>query len=504
MKQNTFSWLFGIRRDERWMALCVAIVLLALHSFVIYSYNNIFMDPGPGYWLRFLHFFNLSGYDPITYSVLTEWTAKYNVFRHPLLAFFVAPLYWINSALMMLTDVNCVQYVVAAVWTVFGVYAFLFSYRIQREIVGVSRLQAILLSMMLFGFGHVMVAAIAPDHFILSMTLLLLTIYLCGTLMKQHRELSIWQTIALFVFTAGITLSNGVKVFLCALFTNGRRFFRPKYLILGVILPAALIWTVARIEYRQLVLPMEKVKHEKLAKERKRKQELAKQKKMEAERTLQLLVADAAKAGDTATVTQLNHRLDSVKTAKPKKRRNPYGKPLAKQGFMKWTDISTSRCDAAVENLFGEGIQLHEDYVLGDVLRNRPVVVHYRYIWNYVVEGIIVLLFLLGIVAPFVFRKKMGVDISFPLMLLSCFAFDMLLHLGLGFGLNEVYIMSSHWIFIIPISIGYLFRVVQTLPLRGGDGRGLFYNRGLLALTAALTLFLWIWNTCLVIGFLII
>ena len=34
----------------------------------------------------------------------------------------------------------------------------------------------------------------------------------------------------------------------------------------------------------------------------------------------------------------------------------------------------------------------------------------------------------------------------------------MLLHVGMGFGLNEVYIMSAHWIFIIPIAIGYLLK----------------------------------------------
>ena len=103
---NTFKWLFAIRPDERRMALCVVIVLIALHAIVIGAYNNIFTDPSPGYWARFLHHFHLSGYDPITYSVLTTWTAKYNVFRHPLMAFFMAPLYWLNSGVMALTGVN--------------------------------------------------------------------------------------------------------------------------------------------------------------------------------------------------------------------------------------------------------------------------------------------------------------------------------------------------------------------------------------------------------------
>lgn len=444
MNDNRISlrWLFAIRRDERWMALCAVLVLTALHGLVVYHYNHIFMDPSPGYWARFLHYFHLSGYDPITYSVVTTWTAKYNVYRHPLLAFFVAPLCWVNNGLLALTGVNCVQYVVATVWIVFTLYAFLFSYRIQRELVGIGRRAAILLSVLLFGFAHVMVAAVAPDHFILSMTMLLLVIYVCGTLMQQQRELTAWQTVVLFFFTAGITLSNGVKVFLCALFTRGRSFFRPKYLVLAVLLPSALIWTTARVEYHYLVLPQEKVAHAKKAKARAQKR--------------------------------------TVAHASSQAYKSKMGKPISNGEFMRWTDITTSRTDAVVENLFGEGIQLHKDHLLGDVLRHRPVVVAYQHVWNYVVEGCLVLLFILGLVLGLMRQPR------FVLMLLSCFAFDMLLHLGLGFGLNEVYIMSSHWIFIIPIAIGYLLRP----SARWKKNLSLF-------VVTLLTIWLWGWNLSL-------
>ena len=485
---NTFRWLFAIRRDERRMALCALLVLIALHGLLISRYNAIFMDPGPGSWARFLHYFRLSGYDPITYSIVTSWTALYNVFRHPLLAFFVAPLCWLNNGLTALTGINCVLYVVAAVWIVFGLYAFIFSYRIQRELVGVSRSVAIMLSALLFGLAHVMVATIAPDHFLLSLMMLLLVIYLCGTLMRQHRQLTIWQTVVIFVVTGGISLSNGVKVFLCGLFTNGRRFFRLRYLLLAVLLPSALLWTTARIEYKQLVLPMEKAKHAQIAADRKRKQEAAARKKAEAERTLTLQLENAAKAGDTTQLAQLSSRLDSVRRARPAARRNPYGKPIAKNGFMRWTDITTSRTDALVENLFGEGVQLHEDHLLGDVLRHRPIIVGYRHAFNYVVEAFLVLLLLFGIVAGLRRQPR------FMLMILSCVAFDMLLHLGLGFGLNEVYIMSAHWMFIIPIALGFLLQAAA---------RRTRLQNTLLITTALLTLWLWGWNLTLLARFLL-
>mgnify|MGYP004420215547 CR=1 FL=1 len=69
------------------------------------------------------------------------------------------------------------------------------------------------------------------------------------------------QTVVLFVLTAGVSLNNGLKTFLAALFTNGRKFFRPKYLLLGIILPAALMWAVARVEYRTFVWPKEMARH---------------------------------------------------------------------------------------------------------------------------------------------------------------------------------------------------------------------------------------------------
>ena len=52
-----------------------------------------------------------------------------------------------------------------------------------------------------------------------------------------------------------------------------------------------------------------------------------------------------------------------------------------------------------LENFFGESIMLHQQNLLGDVLRNRPVIVKYQSAVNYVVEACIVVLFLLGILA---------------------------------------------------------------------------------------------------------
>ena len=161
------------------------------------------------------------------------------------------------------------------------------------------------------------------------------------------------------------------------------------------------------------------------------------------------------------------------------------GKPMAEGEFSKWTDISTSRWDVTVESLFGEGIMLHENYLLGDVLVNRPVIVRYKNWGNYIVEGMLVLLFLAGILVG---RRSL-----FMWTCMSFFLMDMLLHMGLGFGINEIFIMSAHYLFVLPIAIGYL---VKQLTPRWRSKLGM-----LLGIVAC---YLIIWNVWLIIEYLYI
>ena len=562
------SQLFSLRRHERPVFLFALLLAVVLQAIIICRYNDIFTNPGPKYWAVFLHNFSVSGYDPITYSVVTDWTAKYNVYRHPLLAFFMAPLYWLNLGLTALTGVNCVQYVVAFFWILATAYAFLFFYRIVLNILCGStslstapqaplrstrrgafvakrrknstegalstapkvplnsaagalstraagalltapQAQALLLSSLLFSFGHVLLAGMAPDHFILSMMMLLLLLLVSLEKLQQQRPFTIAEALIFFIIIAGITLSNGVKVFICVLLVNWftlsptrnkrssnevetqtARVSTPLLngrgrgvglVFLSLLFASALLWGIARAEYHYLVLPQEKITHAKKAAEKKRKQEAAARRKAEAEKTFQMLIDQAQATGDTSLFAQATHRLDSVRTAKPKVRRNPYGKPIAKGEFMRWTDITTSRWSSAVENLFGEGIQLHRDYALGDVLRHRPVIVNYRSPVQYIIEAFFLLLFLAGVWC--------GRRSRFLWIALACAAFDMLLHLGLGFGLNEVYIMSAHWIFVLPLAMTFLFKILAP-SLRGRGGVGL--------LLLLLTLYLYIWNLSII------
>ena len=479
--------IFRVRREERWLALAVLLAVVALNALVLCKYYDLFTPLKKWYWPLFIHNFHISGFDPITYSVVSDWSAGYNVYRHPLLAFYMYVPYLLNQGLMWLTGINCAIFIVAAMQTFCAFYSALFMYRILREVVGATHTQATLLTLYFFSFGYVMVTAIVPDHFVISMMLLLLALYVSGRRMKSGRELKLWQTVVYFFLTAGTSLNNGLKIFLSALFVNRRRFFRWRFLLLGVLLPSALIWGVSRVEYAKLVWPRE-VAQKKARAERKAAKERREREKFMAQlrRDSIDLAARQARGEVTATDSAVmrNQRAAVDKNPAPK-RRVRQGRPISNGEFMRWTDITTSRTESIVENLFGESVQLHRDHLLEDEFRNRPMIVHYSSPLNYVVEALVVLLFAVGVWC--------GRRSRFMWLCMSYFALDMLLHVGLGFGLNEVYIMSGHWIYVMPIATGFLLVAMK-------DARERKAATGVVGLLAV---WLWIYNVSLIVKYLV-
>ena len=484
--------IFKIKKEERWLALGIFLALAILNGVVIARYAGTFTLVTDDYYKNFIRHFCVSGFDPLTYWVLSDWNAAYNVYRHPLLAFYMYIPYLINMGLMKLTGYNCALFIAVIIQMFCGFYATLFLQRIFREVLELDKAASSILTLLFFSFGYVMVTCIVPDHFVISMLLLILALYVSGRRIKHNHPLKIWQTVVYFVLTAGTSLNNGLKIFFSALFVNRKRFFRPKYLLLAVILPAALLWGFCRWEYRTFVWPVEMARKEMKAKK-------TAEKKARQERMAQLkqikdsLTKDSIQRGlKIITPEEIAQKAknDSIQKAKQlarneaRKKRGPkQGAPIMKGEFMNWTDATSSRTLSIVENLMGESIQLHQDYVLQDELRHRPMFVNYRYVFNYIVEALIIILFLAGIWAG---RKS-----RYLWLVMSYFGLDMLLHIGLGFGLNEVYIMTGHWIYALPIAIGFLLK----------ETRHQRYSLYLKSLLLTIGLFLLIYNGILIIGY---
>ena len=484
--------IFKIKKEERWLALGIFLALAILNGVVIARYAGTFTLVTDDYYKNFIRHFCVSGFDPLTYWVLSDWSAAYNVYRHPLLAFYMYIPYLINMGLMKLTGYNCALFIAVIIQMFCGFYATLFLQRIFREVLELDKAASSILTLLFFSFGYVMVTCIVPDHFVISMLLLILALYVSGRRIKHNHPLKIWQTVVYFVLTAGTSLNNGLKIFFSALFVNRKRFFRPKYLLLAVILPAALLWGFCRWEYRTFVWPVEMARKEMKAKktaEKKARQERMAQLKQIKDSLTKDSIQRGLKIITPEEIAQKNKN-DSIQKAKQlarneaRKKIGPkQGAPIMKGEFMNWTDATSSRTLSIVENLMGESIQLHQDYVLQDELRHRPMFVNYRYAFNYIVEALIIILFLAGIWAG---RKS-----RYLWLVMSYFGLDMLLHIGLGFGLNEVYIMTGHWIYALPIAIGFLLK----------ETRHQRYSLCLKSLLLTIGLFLLIYNGILIIGY---
>lgn len=435
-----------LRKEERPIAGVALVVFAALNALLIANHWQSFTRGAHvGFWSVFYNHLNMSGYDIFSLIFISCMRLHWNALRHPLFVVLLLPLFWLNRLIMPPTEFNAAVLLMAALLVAADVWGAVLMHRLLRDVVEVRRVDAALLTALFYGFAHVMIATMVPDHFALSLPLLLLTLFIAGLRLKEGKPMKLWQSALLFFLTAGVTLTNGVKVALAAWFVNGRKVFSWRS-ILSLVVPTLLLGAIYVWQQDAIVAPQE--------------------------RKIKRIEAAVAKK-DPARIAKLQEHNDFVKQQN--------GEALTKDvPLLEWSDITTDRWQSAVDNLFGESLQLHRDYLLEDVQQTRPVFVQYRSALNYVVEALLVVLLAVG--AWMARREK------FFLMVLAWFGFDMLMHMGFGFGLNEVYIMTAHWAFIIPIAAGYILRRSNSMVPR--------------VLVAALAVWLWAYNAAIVIGYL--
>lgn len=439
--------MLGIRKEERPVAIVAAIVAAVLNGMLIYNhYDSFTRGAHVGFWSVFYNHLGMSGYDIFSLIFISCMRLHWNSLRHPLFVLVLLPLYWINHWLMPQTEYNYAVFLMAALLVACDVWGAVLLHRVMRDIIGCDRRDSLLLTALFYGFAHVMVATMVPDHFALSLPLLMLTLYTTGRHIRHSTRFTWVQTSILYFLTAGVTLTNGVKVALAAWIVNGRRVFSAKS-IASFVVPTLLLGGIYVWQQKTIIEPQEQ--------------------------GIKRIEAAVAKK-DPARIEQLKKHDAFVK------RQN--GEAVAKDiPLLEWSDMTTSRLRSVVDNLFGESLQLHRDHLMEDVQQTRPVFVAYRSCVNYIVEAAIVLLLLAG---AWVARRE-----KFFLVVASWFAFDMIMHLGFGFGLNEVYIMTAHWAFIIPIAIAYLLRRTTSAVPR--------------LAVAALAVWLWAYNATIIAEYLL-
>lgn len=434
--------IFKVKKEERWLAFAMLAVFVTFNAMVIASHYHVYtMEAHGGFWSVFTKNFRMSGYDCWSWITVSGGRIHFVTSRHPLYLTFLYPLYLLNDWLIQNVGYNFAVYFMAVIIVFSAFYAVLFMYRVFREVLELRRKDARLLTLLLFSFGHVLIPTMVPDHFVISLMLLSLTLYITGKKMKKGQLLTAWQSLVLTFFTAGMATSNGVKTLLSGLFTNGKKVFTYKFISIGVLLPLLLLLGIQQSQYYLLEVPQQAV--------------------------VCHIENEALKKNPQKVLEHRKQREEWQRTH--------LGQPVGDGVITKLMDVSTPRVPTIVENFFGESIQLHQRSLLKDVSWERPIFVEYNWSVNYIIEAFIVLLFIVGIV--FSYKQR------FFKMLLAWFACDLTLHLILGFAVTEVYIMTSGWAFIIPISYGYLLKRLSMKWLK--------LMRVALIM---LTIYLWIYN----------
>ena len=434
--------IFKVKKEERWLAFVMLAVFVTFNAMVIASHYHVYtMDAHGGFWSIFTKNFRMSGYDCWSWITVSGGRIHFVTSRHPLYLTFLYPLYLLNDWLIQNVGYNFAVYFMAVIIVFSAFYAVLFMYRVFREVLELRRKDARLLTLLLFSFGHVLIPTMVPDHFVVSLMLLSLTLYITGKKMKKGQLLTAWQSLVLTFFTAGMATSNGAKTLLAGLFTNGKKVFTVKFISIGVVFPLLLLLGIQQSQYYLLEVPQ------------------------------QAVVSHI----ESETLKKNPQKVLEHKKQRDEWQRTHLGQPVGDGVITKLMDVSTPRIPTIVENFFGESIQLHQRSLLMDVSWERPIFVEYNWSVNYIIEAFVVLLFIVGIV--FSYKQR------FFKMLLAWFACDLTLHLILGFAVTEVYIMTSGWAFIIPISYGYLLRQLSMKWLK--------VMRVTLIM---LTIYLWIYN----------
>ena len=434
--------IFKVKKEERWLAFVMLAVFVTFNAMVIASHYHVYtMEAHGGFWSVFTKNFRMSGYDCWSWITVSGGRIHFVTSRHPLYLTFLYPLYLLNDWLIQNVGYNFAVYFMAVIIVFSAFYAVLFMYRVFREVLELRRKDARLLTVLLFSFGHVLIPTMVPDHFVISLMLLSLTLYITGKKMKKGQLLTAWQSLVLTFFTAGMATSNGVKTLLAGLFTNGKKVFTCKFISIGVVLPLLLLLGIQQSQYYLLEVPQQAV----------------------------------VRHIESETLKKNPQKVLEHKKQRDEWQRTHLGQPVGDGVITKLMDVSTPRIPTIVENFFGESIQLHQRSLLKDVSWERPIFVEYNWSVNYIIEAFVVLLFIVGIV--FSYKQR------FFKMLLAWFACDLTLHLILGFAVTEVYIMTSGWAFIIPISYGYLLKRLSMKWLK--------LMRVALIM---LTVYLWIYN----------
>lgn len=296
-----------------------------------------------------------------------------------------------------------------------------------------------------------MLATFIPDHMIISMTTFLLALWLANRPSQKGRAMKTWQALLLALLSMGVASTNVVKIWIVDMMSRVGRttWLKAVRHSLLYLLPLAI---VAGAYYYQ--------------ENTTQKEEEASARKM-----------DNRRKAKSAEFIRDARRKAAIKEQQREKQ-------VFDSKLFEWTDNSIDRLRTLKENVFGEGLILHEQHLMEDANKTRPVFVEYNHWGSYAVELLIVALFAAGLWCGRHERLMLTVTLLW--------LFDMLLHVVLSFAITDLYIMTAHWAYVIPIAVGYLLRSMKKR-----------WQYSAIALVSLLTLYMYLHNVSLIAGYIL-
>jgi len=340
--------------------------------------------------------FDFSGYDPFLLSFIKHpIDSIYATVRHPLISVYmlaVSPFYMIIKHNIVITVFISFFYFLSNV-----ILYLTLRYNIKNSI-----LHSILLLLLFNSFAYIIPMSFIPDSYPLSLFALLLSIYYF-TLEKQKENIKVFYL--LFFLTAGITITNGIKILLVWVF-KGKNY---KETINKLIKPVVIFFIV-----------------------------------------ISSIWIVSKKINSLHTTTPKYEIINENQQAKHDIVSNSYT-----PGFMSFIDTTTPFFRNISENFIGESILFHPISLELDPVANRPQFIKYKRVVDYVVVWSLFLLFIFSLI----YKNKN----KFIKYIILFFSVDIFIHLVARFGFNEIFIFGPHWLFLIPISFGILLKESSNL-----------------------------------------
>ena len=355
------------------------------------------------------YLFEFSGYDLIlTGWIKTPYESIMATVRHPLMIVFLIPVS------ILYNTINS-DYVILLFISVIYSLTNIVLYRTIRYNFNTALNHCILLIFLFNSFSYVLSMSFVPESYNISQLLLVWSFYKF-TGKKQLSKKNLWL---MFMLTAGITVTNGLKIILAWIFRNKAYKTNIKQVIIVSIIFLSIITPVYLISKNIY--------------------------------NLNSFHSDVSSNNITENVklksytqTHENDKATNILIKNNQKTSVPgFMKFIGNEGIPYFKNI--------LENFMGEAVLFHDSKLQQDVSKSRPVIVNYRHIINYVLITILYLLFFYNL-----YLIK-GTDIfMFSILFLGV---DILIHLIGMYGFNELYIFSPHWLFLIPIVIAAGFKI---------------------------------------------